>query len=100
MLAVLTAILPVVAFLCQHGRDFTEKGRFPCRVGREIGLIRVLAVNTAKRCYFRSSCGFVMAAGSRASSSFSLVMRPCSSTRSYTLPPVSRASLATLVEAL
>ncbi len=35
--------------MCQHGSDFQEKGRFPCRVGSEIGLIRVLAVNTARR---------------------------------------------------
>ena len=47
--AVLTFRLPVVAILRQHGSDFTEKGRFPCRVGSEIGLIRVLAVNTARR---------------------------------------------------
>ena len=44
-----TLRLPVVAFLRQHGSDFLEKGRFPCRVGSEIGLIRVLAVNTARR---------------------------------------------------
>ena len=43
-----TLRLPVVAILRQHGSDFTEKGRFPCRVGTEIGLIRVLAVNTAR----------------------------------------------------
>ena len=50
--------------------------------------------------YFRNSCEAVIAFGSNASSNFSWVISPCSSTRSYTLRPVSRASLATFVEAL
>ena len=34
-------------FGCRHGKVFPEKGRFCCRVGSEIGLIRFLSANTA-----------------------------------------------------
>ena len=53
--AVLTVRLPVLAFWEPTWQEFSGKGPFCCRVGSEIGLIRVLAVNTAKAGCIRQS---------------------------------------------
>lgn len=46
--AVLTARMPRMGFLCQHGKEIAPKRQKPCRVGTRIGLWGVLRVNTAR----------------------------------------------------
>lgn len=46
--AVLTARMPRMGFLCQHGKEIAPKRQKRCRVGTGIGLRGVLRVNTAR----------------------------------------------------